>query len=248
MKPNLPFSQSKTSIPCSSLIAMQRIFGRSKPKAPPPTLSETSDRIDLRISVLDNKIQNIDQQLLKCKEDLSKTRGPAQNRIKQRALQLLRQKRQYENQRDALYSQQMNVSNIAMVQEQIKDTKEMVLGMKAATKELKSYQKSLKIEEVEKIQDELEDLFYESQELQEVLGLCIWYLHSLLVTPGRQYGTAAEIDDSELMAEFEALGEMEDASYLDDALAVPGSKPLPAVQEPTEATTDPAQLEEQLGL
>ena len=44
-----------------------------------------------------------------------------------------------------------------------------------------------------KIQDELEDMMYEANEIQEVMG--------------RSYGIGDDIDEAELEAEFDALGE-----------------------------------------
>ena len=67
------------------------------------------------------------------------------------------------------------------------------------------------------LQDELEDLTEQSSEIQEIMG--------------RSYGMP-EIDDDELEAELDALGDEigldEDASYLDDAVSapsVPSSEP-----------------------
>eukprot|EP01013_Petalomonas_cantuscygni_P017621 TRINITY_DN34817_c0_g1_i1.p1 TRINITY_DN34817_c0_g1~~TRINITY_DN34817_c0_g1_i1.p1 ORF type:complete len:217 (-),score=40.71 TRINITY_DN34817_c0_g1_i1:125-775(-) len=216
---------------------MQRFFGRSKPAPPPPTMSEASERLDKRVALLDAKIQGIDQQLVKCREEMQKARGPAADRAKQRALQLLRQKKQYESQRGALYDQSSKVDQIAYTMEQAKDTAEQVAAMKAGAKELKSAYKKMKIDDVERVNDELEDLYYDAQEVQEVLG--------------RQYGVQDEVGDSELMAELGALGEAEDTGYLDAALAVPGSQPLPtgpSPAAPADQETDAARVEEQLGL
>ena len=62
------------------------------------------------------------------------------------------------------------------------------------------------------MQDELEDLMEQNEEIQEVMG--------------RSYGMP-EIDDDELEAELDALGDEigldEDTSYLDDAVAAPSA-------------------------
>jgi len=74
------------------------------------------------------------------------------------------------------------------------------------------------------LQDELEDLTEQSNELQEVMG--------------RSYGMP-EVDDDELEAELDALGDEialdDDTSYLDDAVrapnaptTVPGADSVPA--------------------
>ena len=47
---------------------------------------------------------------------------------------------------------------------------------------------------ISNIQDELEDMMYEANEIQEVMG--------------RSYGIGDDIDEAELEAEFDALGEL----------------------------------------
>jgi charged multivesicular body protein 5 len=81
---------------------MRRIFGgKQKPEAPKPTLAEATDSAGKRDQVLAGKIKELDKQLAEFKVQLKTTRaGPAQNRIKQRAMQVLKQKRMYENQQD----------------------------------------------------------------------------------------------------------------------------------------------------
>jgi len=65
---------------------------------------------------------------------------------------------------------------------------------------------------VQDIQDQLEDLTEQSNEIQEIMG--------------RSYGMP-EIDDDELDAELEALGDEialdDDASYLDEASKAPNA-------------------------
>ena len=62
------------------------------------------------------------------------------------------------------------------------------------------------------LQDQLEDLTEQAGEIQEIMG--------------RSYGMP-EIDDDELEAELDALGDDlaldEDASYLDDAISAPSA-------------------------
>ena len=77
------------------------MFGGKKPEAPKPTLADATDSAAKREQVLGAKIKDLDKQLAEFKVQLKTTRpGPAQNRIKQRAMQVLKQKRMYENQQD----------------------------------------------------------------------------------------------------------------------------------------------------
>lgn len=76
---------------------MKRIFGSSKPAAPPVTLEETSQKLDSRIGGLEEKIKKLDQQLIVAKEQLKKLRpGGQRNSVQQNALRLLKQKKMSE--------------------------------------------------------------------------------------------------------------------------------------------------------
>ena len=74
-------------------------------------------------------------------------------------LQVLKQKRLYEGQRDQLYSQQFNLEQTTFVMESAKDTVNTVQALKATSKDMKQAFKSkeLDISSIEKLQDELAD-------------------------------------------------------------------------------------------
>jgi charged multivesicular body protein 5 len=222
---------------------MNRLFGKKKAEAPAPTLGDASKRLDDRGGTIDGRIKKLDEELLKLKDQIQRTRGPAQDRFKQRALQLLQQKKQYEAHRDQVYKQQFAIDQLQFTKETMKDTALQVNAMKEATKELKAEFKNFDLGKVEDMQDELEDLYAETQEIQEVLG--------------RAYGVPDEVDEDELNAELNALAfDMEkqsDASYLDQALSTPSAS-LPRVAAPAQPvaslgeTTNPHSLEAQLGI
>ncbi|PVD37177.1 hypothetical protein C0Q70_04172 [Pomacea canaliculata] len=168
---------------------MNRLFGKGKPKEPPPNLTDCVANIDSRGESVDKKIARLDQELHKYKEQLKKMReGPSKNVVKQKAMRVLKQKRMYENQREQLSQQSFNIEQQNFAIQTVKDTKSTNL------------------------QDEMEDFMEQANEIQEVMG--------------RSYGMP-EIDDDELEAELDALGNEigldEDASYLDDAMAAPSA-------------------------
>jgi len=155
---------------------MRRIFGSSKPAAPPPSLEQAGDRLTSRgdrcglasvlggafpasrcsaVSLqthpsqpcgrppptpppnaqhpypranrLDEQIRKCDEQLAGFREQLKKTRpGPAQEGLKRRALTVLKQKKMYEQQRQTLYGQQMNMEATRFTVESITDTVQTV--------------------------------------------------------------------------------------------------------------------------
>jgi len=91
--------------------------------------------------------------------------------------------------------------------------------MKAGVKQMKKEYKKINIDKVEDLQDELEDMMYEANEIQEVMG--------------RSYGIGDDIDEAELEAEFDALG--------DDFLADNDSSFLDEISTPNAPTSNPGQ-------
>lgn len=171
---------------------MQRIFGSKKQKDPPPSVSDASDRINKRGENVDEKIKKLDAELARYKEQIKKTRpGPAQEAVKARAMRVLKQKRMYEGQRDMLYNQTFNLDQVSFAAEGIKDAQQTMSALKAANKDLKGMMKTVKIQEIDNLQDEMMDLMDMSNEIQETLG--------------RSYNVPDDIDEDDLMGELDAL-------------------------------------------
>lgn len=226
---------------------MNRLFGRSKGASaePKPTLEDANRRMDSRVEAIDGRVGKIDQELLKLKDMIQRSRGPTQQRFQQRAMQLLQQKRMYEGQRSQMQTQQFNMEQMQFSKEMMQDTKLQLDVMKGVSKELKKEFKNFSPAQVEKMQDELRDLYEDAQEIQEIMG--------------RDYAVDEGIDEDDLREELDALAfDMEkekDASYIYDALDTP-SAPTGRLPElpgrlqdaPIAATTEPESLEAQLGL
>lgn len=221
---------------------MKRLFGSKKDEAPKPTLSDANARLENRGDAIDAKCKKIDEDLVKLKQQIQNSRGPTQARFKQRAMQLLQQKRMYEGQRDVVYQQQSNIDQLQFTTEMIQDTKLQVTALRDTAKTMKKEFKNFRVEDIENMQDDLRELYEDAQEIQEIMG--------------RAYDVPEDIDESDLMDELDALcydtDKQVNASYLDEALSVPSlpsatvpSGPLPTTQQ---QVTDPAALESQLGL
>lgn len=223
---------------------MQRIFGAKKSKEPPPSVQDASDRINQRGENVDEKIKKLDAELARYKEQIKKTRpGPAQEAVKARAMRVLKQKRMYEGQRDMLYNQTFNLDQVSFAAEGIKDAQQTMSAMKAANKDLKGMMKTVKIQEIDNMQDEMMDLMDMSNEIQESLG--------------RSYNVPDDIDEDDLMGELDALElDMESESqgvpsYLQSEPDVEEELNLPPA--PTRPTAVPpgranVQSEDDLGL
>ncbi|KAG2625167.1 hypothetical protein PVAP13_3KG200100 [Panicum virgatum] len=157
---------------------MKKIFGAKKNKDPPPTIEDATERITKRGDTVDEKIKKLDAELARYKEQIKKTRpGPAQEAVKARAMRVLKQRRMYEGQRDMLYNQTYNLDQVAFAAEGLKDLKGMM--------------KTVKLEDIDSMQDEMMDLMDVSNEIQETLG--------------RSYNVPDDIDEEELMGELDAL-------------------------------------------
>merc|ERR1712178_183436 len=183
---------------------MNRIFG-NKNKTPAPTLTDQCTTIDSRISTVDKKIAMLDAELLKYKTQMSKVRpGPTKKQIQQKALRVLKQKKMLESQRENMANTSFNMDQTNFAIQSMKDTHVTVSAMKAGMKEMKKETKKLNIGKIENMQDEMEDMMMDSEEIMGIMG--------------RSYGIGNDIDEDELEAELDALGNDlfdEDSSYLD---------------------------------
>ncbi|KAE8721563.1 putative transcription factor PosF21-like [Hibiscus syriacus] len=171
---------------------MKRVFGVKKDKEPPPSIQDSSDRINKRGDTVDEKLKKLDAELSRYKEQIKRTRpGPAQEALKARAMRVLKQKRMYEGQRDMLYNQTFNLDQVAFASEGLKDAQQTMSALKSANKELKGMMKTVKIQDIDNLQDEMMDMMDISNEIQESLG--------------RSYNVPDDIDEDELMGELDAL-------------------------------------------
>ncbi|KAI9139335.1 Snf7 family [Paraphysoderma sedebokerense] len=172
---------------------MNRFFGTSKPVVR-PTLNDAISSTDSRAGSVEVKIRQLDAELVKYREQMSKMReGPAKNAVKQRAMRILKQKKLYESQRDQLMQQSFNMEQTNFATENLKNTVTTVDAMKMANKEMKKQYKKVDLNKIEKLQDEMEDLMEQANEVQEMLG--------------RTYGLPEDIDEADLEAELDALGD-----------------------------------------
>ncbi|KAJ8937440.1 hypothetical protein NQ314_011829 [Rhamnusium bicolor] len=190
---------------------MNRLFGKGKPKEPGPSISDCISGVDQRAETVEKKINALENDLRKYRDQLSKMReGPGKNAVKAKAMRILKQKKMYENQLDNLRGQSFNMEQANMAHQALKDTHTTVIAMRDGMKQMKKEFKKINIEDIDDVQDELADMLEQADEVQEALG--------------RSYNTP-ELDDDELAAELDALGDEigldDDQSYLDDVLKAP---------------------------
>ena len=146
---------------------MDRMFGKAKPAAPKPTLQDAHASMEKRGESLEQKIMKLDKELARYTEQLKKMKpGPAKQMVQKRALAILKQKKMYENQKEQTMNQQFNMDQIMFAQDGLKETVATVAAMKDANKALKKQFKTISINQVENMQDDMADLLEQAEEIQ----------------------------------------------------------------------------------
>jgi len=186
---------------------MNRVFGKKKAKAPPPSLDKASAGLGDRVTAMDQKINGLENELRGYKEKMKKAKSPAaKKQLQKRAMEVLKRKRMYEQQRDTVAGQQFNIDQASFGIESAKANIETVAAMKAANTELKrTMKKDLNIDEVEDIAEDMAELMDDFNEINDALG--------------RSFATPDYIDEADLDAELELLEDEfeEEALELEDS-------------------------------
>lgn len=106
---------------------------------------------------MDVKIKGLDDELRKFNIQIKKAgNGAASTMLKKRAMDTLKRKKMYEQQRDQLAGQMFNIDQTSFAIETIKTTQITVSAMKEANKQLKIENKKINLTEIENMQDDLE--------------------------------------------------------------------------------------------
>ena len=154
------------------------------------------------------KLAKLNAELTTYQQRLAKLRdGPGKTAIKQKALKVLQQRKMYEAQRDQLQQQSWNMEQAGMMQDNLKNTMTTVDAMKTTTKELRKQYGKIDIDKIERLQDEMADLIDMGNDIQESIS--------------RSYDVPEEVDEDELDAELEALGDEVEFEGLAESAGVP---------------------------
>eukprot|EP00980_Cylindrotheca_fusiformis_P005742 scaffold1194_cov127-Cylindrotheca_fusiformis.AAC.19 len=199
---------------------MNRVFGKKKQKGPPPSLDQTSAGLGDRAGSMDQKINSLENELRIYKDKMKKAKSPAaKKQLQKRAMEVLKRKRMYEQQRDTLAGQQFNIDQASFGLESAKANIETVAAMKHANTELKrTMKKDLNIDEVEDIADDMAELMEDFNEINDALG--------------RNFATPEDLDEADLDAELEMLEDELEEDALEEADSTPAylqSNDMPAV-------------------
>ncbi|MCJ1235581.1 hypothetical protein MMC14_003552 [Varicellaria rhodocarpa] len=172
---------------------MNRLFG-AKNTAPKPTLTGAISNVDTHIESLDVKVAKLTAELTTYQTRMAKMRdGPGKSALKQKALKTLQRRKMHEAQREQLQQQSWNMEQADMMTSSLQNVMTTVDAMKSTNKTLKKQYGKIDIDKIERLQDEMQDLMEAGNEIQETLG--------------RSYDVPEDVDEAELDAELEALGE-----------------------------------------
>ncbi|KAI8075956.1 Snf7-domain-containing protein [Gilbertella persicaria] len=209
---------------------MNRLFGSGK-KVPKPTLNDAIANTDVRVDAVEVKIKKLDAELTRYRDQLKKMReGPAKKNVQQKALRVLKQKKLYEAQRDNLQQQSFNMEQAQMTTENLRNVMATVDAMQVANKEMKKQYKNVNLDKIDQLQDEMEDLMEQANEVQETLG--------------RSYNLPDDIDEDDLEAELDALGDELEFEEED----VPSYLQEDDIELPKTSETDPSKAQHDVKL
>lgn len=153
---------------------MHRIFGKPKaeaaPAPPPPSLGDHITKLEGRVPELDKKVAECDAQLVAIKQQLAKTRPAAQGPLKQRALQILKRKQMYDQQRGQMQTRAFNLEQTQFAIDGMAEARSHVDVMRTGVAQMKAAAKDLDLGEIEDIQDDMIDMLADTEELNEMLG------------------------------------------------------------------------------
>lgn len=183
---------------------MNRVFGKKKKAAPAPSLDEASSGLGGRVNEMDKKIEGLENELRAYKDKIKKAKSPAaKKQLQKRAMEVLKRKRMYEQQRDQVAGQQFNIDQATFGIESAKANVQTVAAMKAANTELKKTLKhDLDIDAVEDLADDMAELMEDFNDINEALG--------------RNFATPEDLDEADLEAELDLLEEeMEEEAALE---------------------------------
>lgn len=202
---------------------MRRVFGKKKEEGPAPSLDDASSGLGGRISGMDQKIEALEVELRGYKDKIKKSGNnpAAKKQLQKRALEVLKRKRMYEQQRDMAAGQQFNIDQTSFSLESAKASITTVAAMKAANKELKkTIQKELDIDDIDGLADDMAELMDDFNEINETLG--------------RNFATPYDLDEADLDAELDLLGD-----ELEEELAEEAAEATPSYLLPAQPNTAP---------
>lgn len=140
---------------------------------------------------------------------MATAKGARLNSLKQKALQVLRRRKMYDQQLGHVMNQQFNVDQVAFTTESIQDNINTMNALKSANEVQKQQMKALDMDQMEDIFDDMADMMADMEEVQDVMG--------------RAYN--CDFDENELIGELDELDQELAEDQLNEGLGIPSYVP-----------------------
>ncbi|KAH7816856.1 Vacuolar protein sorting 60B (Vps60B) [Monocercomonoides exilis] len=172
---------------------MMKFFGKSTPKET-KSLGEITAGLSQRESYLEAEIEKKNKCINDIKVKMQQTNSQQlKAQLKNQALPLLKQRKTLESQLNALRTQNMTISSVQYSTESAQAAAETMSALKVAQKEMEKQFKSFSPDKMEKMLDKMSGMLERTEEINEIIG--------------RSYDTDVFVDESELDAELEMMGD-----------------------------------------
>eukprot|EP01130_Rhizamoeba_saxonica_P008235 TRINITY_DN3327_c0_g1_i1.p1 TRINITY_DN3327_c0_g1~~TRINITY_DN3327_c0_g1_i1.p1 ORF type:complete len:163 (+),score=45.22 TRINITY_DN3327_c0_g1_i1:629-1117(+) len=119
--------------------------------------------------------------------------------VKQRAMRVLKNKKQAEKQLDAIYQQISTMDQTLFMTQSLQDTALQIQSITAANATIKNQMSTMNLDDIDDLYDELEDMFDYQNDMNDLLT--------------RNYDMGLDIDDADLENELMSLEMMDDTSF-----------------------------------
>eukprot|EP00249_Psilotum_nudum_P011481 c23198_g1_i1 orf=433-1038(+) len=166
---------------------MRRIFGTKK-MPPPPADEDNRDSINKKCDLVNEKIKILESELCRYREQIKRTMpGPGQEAIKARALRVLKQKKMLmagTRGKEAFYM----IRHLALIRSH---SHLRIAAVKTANRDISGKLKASNINDIDKLQHELNDIICYKTQIHDTLG--------------KDYNVPNDLDEEELLGELDAL-------------------------------------------
>eukprot|EP00421_Protoceratium_reticulatum_P042048 CAMPEP_0168448646 /NCGR_PEP_ID=MMETSP0228-20121227/47199_1 /TAXON_ID=133427 /ORGANISM="Protoceratium reticulatum, Strain CCCM 535 (=CCMP 1889)" /LENGTH=267 /DNA_ID=CAMNT_0008463181 /DNA_START=80 /DNA_END=881 /DNA_ORIENTATION=- len=170
-----------------------------------PDLHHAARKVEDQVARLEDGIAKAEEEI---KVHVSK--GPSDLAAKQRAVQAIKRKKMYEQQRDQLLGTQFNLENLGFHHDQAEITLTAVNAMKRGHEQLKHQTSQIDAGMVDRLRDDMEDMAEDMKAIGEALGASMG--------PGGQ-------EEEELSAEYAKMQEEQAAQALAGTHLSSGASP-----------------------
>jgi charged multivesicular body protein 5 len=158
-------------------------------------LNNAAFKANSRIETIDAKVATLNAELAALNSKMARMAPDSLGRqaLKQKAKKVLMRRKQYEVLRDQQDAQVWNMEQTQNMADSMTNVRTTIAAMETASKEMRKQFGKVDLDKIERLQDEMADLMDVSNEIQETLG--------------QSYDIPEDVDEAELDAELEALGQ-----------------------------------------